>query len=649
MRLLRAVDMTFHEFEGSSIPPYAILSHRWEGEEVTYQEISERATFTERRSWFIMNQELKVRTAATERKSGFKKIRQCCEQALEDMIEYVWVDTCCIDKSSSAELSEAINSMYAWYQRSLVCYAYLADVHIWPTYRTEDADGSWAQAIDGTEHIPNARGGGARRRNSAPQSTEPITSMIGSKWWTHGWTLQEQQAVEPIARVMRSNWWTRGWTLQELIAPSEIIFYANGTTGWSKIGDKSTLLDLVAKRTGIEKYILLGGDVMKCSVAQRMSWASERETTRMEDLAYCLLGIFGVNMPLLYGEGSKAFLRLQEEIMKQSDDQTLFAWQLGFESTRNDLVGPLAIHPSKFRGASTLMPILDDDFQSPYSMTNKGLRIELPIVHHGEDPYGLAFLHCGTYNTRTALPVVRLGPPGTNRYARDARSIGPLMTIEVYQRAPTVIFMSQEPGIRVEKRRPLQVVISQDILMLFDKVYCSARVDQSAVSGADAIQAYTFPVGCRRGAILMPGYGYNLLLLFNVELQHVGRYTCKVIYAGDRFRFHDYLGTKVQEQILRMARKLQVLRIKRESQKTNQTTEAALVDELEQLPMWNRIHGDSGPPNNRTSFADLPDDRRILAKFAPYDALDSRDDGNLVLHIDMLDQSEGPQELFELE
>jgi hypothetical protein len=268
MRLLRAVDMTFHDFEGSSIPPYAILSHRWEGEEVTYQELSDRATATERRFWFIKNQEVKDRTAATERKSGFKKIQMCCEQALEDMIEFVWVDTCCIDKSSSAELSEAINSMYAWYQQSVICYAYLADVLTWPTYQPEDADGAWALAgmLDYEEHVP---------------------------------------------LVMKSNWWTRGWTLQELIAPSELVFYSNNSPGWSKIGDKSTLLDLVARRTGIQKHILLGGDVMKCSVAQRMSWASERETTRLEDLAYCLLGLFGVNMPLLYGEGSKAFLRLQ--------------------------------------------------------------------------------------------------------------------------------------------------------------------------------------------------------------------------------------------------------------------------------------------------------------------------------------------------
>jgi hypothetical protein len=173
-------------------------------------------------------------------------------------------DTCCIDKSSSAELSEAINSMYAWYQRGVVCYAYLSDVQLWSTYQPEDADGAWVA-----------------------------------------------ENPEAVLQVMKSRWWTRGWTLQELIAPPSVVFYAATSQGWSKIGTKGSLIDLVAARTGIRDDILRGLDVKKCSVAQRMSWASQRETTRTEDLAYCLLGIFGVNMPLLYGEGSKAFLRLQ--------------------------------------------------------------------------------------------------------------------------------------------------------------------------------------------------------------------------------------------------------------------------------------------------------------------------------------------------
>jgi hypothetical protein len=284
-----------------------------------------------------------------------------------------------------------------------------------------------------------------------------------------------------------------------------------------------------------------------------------------------------------------------------------------------------------------LMPIPDADFQSPYSMTNKGLRIELPIIHKSENPSGIAILHCGTYNTRLGLPVVRLGPPGTNRYARDARSTGSLMAIKDQERTPTVIFMSQEPSIRVEKRRPLQVVISKDILMLFPKICCSADVHQLGVPGMATKQAFTFPLSCRRGALfLSEHHSSNLLVLFNIELQHVGRYTCKVIHAGN-----DYANlTTDQEHVHRMKWALDG---------TELPKEAILAGWLEQLPFWNLIHGDSGPPENRTSFADLPQDRIVLAKFAPYDALDSRDDGNLVLHVDMVDQSGSPKELYELE
>ena len=331
--------------------------------------------------------------------------------------------------------------------------------------------------------------------------------------------------------------------------------------------------------------------------------------------------------------------------MKQSDDQTLFAWELGFETTKDDLCGPLAAHPSKFRGASTLMPSLDDDFQSPYSMTNKGLRIELPIIHQGDDPYGLAILYCGTYNTRTALPIVRLGPPGTNRYARDARSIGLLMPIEVQERTPTVIFMSQEPSIRVEKRRPLQVVISEDTQRLFHTVYCSATAHPLDMPSMVLEQACTFPLNCRRGAILLAGWGHvrHLLILFNIELQHVGRYTCKLIYSGDEDE--DYL-TIEQEKIHVIVRHMRDMR---NVHKTKIPQEFALANEVEKEPSWSLIHGDSGPPNSRTSFVNLPDGAMILAKFAPYNVLDDRNDANLVLHVDLVDQSGSPQSLYELE
>lgn len=166
-------------------------------------------------------------------------------------------DRCCIDKQSSAELSEAINSMYHWYAESAVCYAYLQDV----------------QTLDD---------------------------------------------------VRASRWFRRGWTLQELIAPANVVFL---NREWQDLGDKSELGPLIESITGIEAGFLHGDPLAEASIATRMSWASRRETARQEDMAYCLLGIFDINMPLIYGEGPKSFQRLQEEIYKLNpEDHTLYAW-----------------------------------------------------------------------------------------------------------------------------------------------------------------------------------------------------------------------------------------------------------------------------------------------------------------------------------
>ncbi|KAK0634092.1 heterokaryon incompatibility protein-domain-containing protein, partial [Immersiella caudata] len=228
------------EFAGDGIPRYAILSHAWGDSEITLRD---------------------VEAGRGRGKAGHEKVEKCCDRAKADGFDYAWVDTCCIDKTSSAELSEAINSMYRWYQNADICYAYLSDV-------------------------PSS---GARR-------------------------------------FEESRWFTRGLTLQELIAPSRIIFFDQT---WVEIGTKTTLGEMIMHRTGIPFAVLNGdpGAVERATVAQRMSWASTRQTTRVEDIAYCLLGIFGVNMPLLYGEGERAFIRLQEEIIKISDDHSIFAWQ----------------------------------------------------------------------------------------------------------------------------------------------------------------------------------------------------------------------------------------------------------------------------------------------------------------------------------
>ncbi|KAE9365529.1 HET-domain-containing protein, partial [Stipitochalara longipes BDJ] len=242
MRLLRSTTLQLCEFTERGLPPYAILSHTWETEEVSFQE---------------------MQTGNSTEKKGYNKIKECCKIAAAAGFEYVWVDTCCIDKTSSAELTEAINSMYLWYQKADVCYVYLADYH-------------------GPTHLGRLSSG-----------------------------------------FRESRWFTRGWTLQELIAPESVIFF---DSQWEDIGSKEFLREQISEITEIQVEALMGARLEDFSVAQRMCWASRRQTTRIEDEAYSLMGIFGVHMPMLYGEAGHAFVRLQEEIIKKSTDHTIFAW-----------------------------------------------------------------------------------------------------------------------------------------------------------------------------------------------------------------------------------------------------------------------------------------------------------------------------------
>ncbi|KAM7207837.1 Heterokaryon incompatibility protein (HET) domain containing protein [Naviculisporaceae sp. PSN 640] len=235
------------EEDGPFPPWYAILSHTWDNEEVNFQQI----------------QDLEVAKTL----KGWTKIEKTCEFAAAMGIEYAWIDTCCIDKSSSAELSEAINSMFRWYKDSAVCFVWLSDL-----------------------------------RCSTETSTEE----------------------DFFYNMSKCRWFSRGWTLQELIAPREILFY---DYNWTVQGTKRSLLTSLAKITSIDHAVLANdADLSTVPVARRMAWAHGRVTTRVENMAYSLLGIFDVNMPMIYGEGEKAFLRLQEAIALNTDDLSLFAW-----------------------------------------------------------------------------------------------------------------------------------------------------------------------------------------------------------------------------------------------------------------------------------------------------------------------------------
>jgi hypothetical protein len=184
--------------------------------------------------------------------------------------------------------------------------------------------------------------------------------------------------VLPLSHFRKSRWFTRGWTLQELIVTWNVIFL---NWDWEEIGRKNSLRSLVSDITGIQHHFLFNFE--DASVAQKMSWASGRETTRIEDLAYCMLGIFGVNMPPMYGEGSKAFVRLQLEIIKISDDESIFAWQSDPKDTaKYPERGMLACHPKEFRYAGNIYSYAFDQERPSYSMMNKGLQMSVPTFLH---------------------------------------------------------------------------------------------------------------------------------------------------------------------------------------------------------------------------------------------------------------------------
>jgi hypothetical protein len=337
MWLLDTSTLELNEFTGGNIPRYTILSHTWGSAE---EEISFH--------------DLRKDRGTAQLKAGYSKIKNCCLKSAQNGHRYTWIDTCCIDKRSSAELSESINSMFKLYQKAEVCYVYLDNVLSSDYNPSLDVNDGFSQ----------------------------------------------------------SRWFTRGWTLQELIAPRCIEFFGQD---WTLIGTKKLLSESaklaqgdssldnpfllkLARITGIKEQVLKDPlAIRRTSVAQRMSWAARRQTTREEDTAYALMGLFGVSMPILYGEGQqKAFKRLQLEIIKSSPDQSIFAWRANRESS-----GLLAESPLDFADSGAFLP--GNPFTKkgttvlPYSMTNMGLSINLPIQQEldlPEDRLVLAWLRC---------------------------------------------------------------------------------------------------------------------------------------------------------------------------------------------------------------------------------------------------------------
>jgi heterokaryon incompatibility protein (HET) len=297
MRLFNAITFEVESFSPDDVPDYAILSHRWSGDEVSFQDI-QRGT--------------------ARNKRGFAKLEKSCSIARAEGLSHIWADTCCIDKSSSAELSEAINSMFRYYQDAKICYAYL-----------HDASGA--------------------------------------------------------SDFLESDWFNRGWTLQELVAPRKVLFFNNR---WDSFGDRTSLSESIGLKTGIAQAYLHGQNLGHASIAERMSWAAGRKTMRPEDIAYCLLGIFDIHMPLLYGEGAeRAFVRLQRELLRETTDESWLAWgalpgesraEPASTNTDSDLLcGMLAKSPAYFWNCRDVV-VCYTASKTPISTSSMGIHVDIP-------------------------------------------------------------------------------------------------------------------------------------------------------------------------------------------------------------------------------------------------------------------------------
>ncbi|KAL9584509.1 MAG: hypothetical protein Q9212_002073 [Teloschistes hypoglaucus] len=424
MRVLNTRTLEFREVITPSalgaLGGYAILSHTWGEEEVSFHDFHNRKS---------------------QQLQGYKKIKSYCNVADSDGHKYLWIDTYCIDKKSSAELTEAINSMYAWYSEARMCYVYLSDY---------TAENQWH-----------------------PFSAKPLRRKTP-------FHLNSDLFAQ-------SRWFSRGWTLQELLASYRIQFLDNT---WQYFGDKTTLLGYISSATGIDElYLRDRASIASASVATRMSWASARVTTRIEDEAYCLMGLFDVNMPLLYGEGHKAFRRLQHEIARTCEDDSLFAWYTS--GLYSDILAP---SPAAFGFCKDTYPLHQrplgeaDLERTPFSITSRGLSVTaffltLPFDsihgHSSLDPacaareVVLLSLNCAMRSPRFRILLIALSPdtfarflPGDNmvheNYYRIAESHSKHRSIK----RRTIYIRGQQPNLFSAWRRlqddPCYVKLLQD-------------------------------------------------------------------------------------------------------------------------------------------------------------------------------------------
>ncbi|KAI1420869.1 heterokaryon incompatibility protein-domain-containing protein [Xylaria sp. FL1777] len=321
------------DYEGSDLSDnvklkYAILSHTWGWQDENTSKWAHKVdevTYNDHHSFSNPFHE----SLHPDKQRAYQKIYHTCRRALDLGCDYVWIDSCCIDKSNSAELTESINSMFRWYSEAAVCLVYLVD-----------SSNAAVESSNGTLDP---------RRSLYTKDHEPC------------------------------RWFSRCWTLQELLASPRLEFYDGewnliGTMQDERSSDLNDFGNEISKITTVDAAALLcRAPLWEYSVEAKMSWASSRKSGRPEDMAYSLLGIFGIHMPLIYGEGAKAaFERLQLEISKSTPDLSLFAWHTGKPGMEGQFCSILADSPSQFRYHRRICRSIPE---SHHNMTNKGIQM----------------------------------------------------------------------------------------------------------------------------------------------------------------------------------------------------------------------------------------------------------------------------------
>lgn len=368
--------------------------------------------------------------------SGFRKLVHFCYHSLhEHKCEFAWMDTCCIDKSSSAELDESIRSMFNWYKTSAICIIYLGSTR--------------------------CEGG-------------KIDAIVKDPWFTRGWTLQELlgptaskfydkdwKTIFPGSNDKRSNDKLDGKISSSRDDEDESEFDEDVLNAFSlprganakHYSDLERFLHAISRFTDIPVDSILQFKPGLDDARKRLSWVSKRQTTRIEDHAYCMIGMLDVTMPIAYGEGHNAFYRLQEAIIRNSNDRSLFIW-CGRSAMSSTM---LASSPSAF--SSECNTITWNVWSNGHSASAATSRLHFSITNHG---LAITLALYSNMATRSWLRYteINFGPSQTPKITQTSLPFCRLAILGYDQSVEGTVFMlliqSQDHGETYFVRHPWQ-------------------------------------------------------------------------------------------------------------------------------------------------------------------------------------------------